>query len=245
MLRLCRLTPLHWSQLRLSLDTRDVGRVTIVQCNGRIVAGGESESLRAHVAWLLRDRRAIVLHLGEVGFIDSSGLGTIVRTLTSTRQAHGDLKLCNVPEHVRKVLELSHLTKLFDTHESEENAIAAFYQPRARAEAPVSSGRSILCIDCNADVLAYLRELLRRSGYDVHTSSHLRDAMILMRVTRFDLLLSGPDVNASPATRQAFQTACASLPVIELGSEFSTLDAGEAGAGLLQQIEARLNQQIV
>jgi hypothetical protein len=93
-------------------------------------------------------------------------------------------------------------------------------------------------------VLAYTRELLRRAGYDVHTSSHLRDAMILMRVTRFDLLLSGPDVNASPATRQAFQTACASLPVIELGSEFSTLDAGEAGAGLLQQIEARLNQKI-
>ena len=230
--------------LRLSLDTRDVGRVTIVQCSGRIVAGGESESLRAHVAWLLRDRRAIVLHLGEVGFIDSSGLGTIVRTLTSTRQSHGDLKLCNVPEHVRKVLELSHLTKLFDTHESEENAVAAFYQPRVRSEAPVSSDRSVLCIDCNADVLAYLRELLRRAGYDVHTSSHLRDAMILMRVTRFDLLLSGPDVSASPATRQAFQTACASLPVIELGSEFSTQDAGEAGARLLEQIVARLNQKL-
>jgi anti-sigma B factor antagonist len=230
--------------LRLSLDTRDVGRVTIVQCNGRIVAGGESDSLRAHVAWLLRDRRSIVLHLGEVGFIDSSGLGTIVRTLTSTRQAHGDLKLCNVPEHVRKVLELSHLTKLFDTHESEETAVAAFYQPQARAEAPVSTGRSVLCIDCNADVLAYLRELLRRAGYDVHTSSHLRDAMILMRVTRFDLLLSGPDVSASPATRQAFQTACASLPVIELGSEFSTQDAGEAGARLLEQIEVRLNQKL-
>ena len=230
--------------MRLSLDTRDVGRVTIVHCNGRIVAGGESESLRAHVAWLLRDRRSIVLHLGEVGFIDSSGLGTIVRTLTSTRQVHGDLKLCNVPEHVNKILELSHLAKLFDTHESEENAVAAFYQPRVHAEAPVSSGRSVLCIDCNADVLAYLRELLRRAGYDVHTSSHLRDAMILMRVTRFDLLLSGPDVSASPATRQAFQTACASLPVIELGSEFSTQDAGEAGARLLEQIVARLNQKL-
>ncbi len=61
------------ASLRLSLDTREVGRVTIVRCNGRIVAGSESESLRAHVAWLLRDRRAIVLHLGDVGFIDSSG----------------------------------------------------------------------------------------------------------------------------------------------------------------------------
>ena len=59
-----------------------------------------------------------------------------------------------------------------------------------------------------------------------------------MRVTHFDLLLVGPDMTASPATQQAFQTACVSLPVIELGSEFSTRDAGEAGTGLLGKIEA-------
>lgn len=156
---------------RLSIATRDVGRVTIVQCNGRIVAGTESESLRAHVAWLLRDRRSIVLHLGEVAFIDSSGLGTIVRTLTSTRQVHGDLKLCKVPEHVRKVLDVSHLSKLFETHDSEENAVAAFYRPKGKTVVEPVSERSILCVDSNADVLAYLRELLRRAGHDVHTSS--------------------------------------------------------------------------
>lgn len=229
--------------MRLSLDTRKVGHVTIVRCNGRIVAGSESESLRAHVTWLLRDRRAIVLHLGEIEFIDSSGLGTIVRTLTSTRQARGELKLCNVPEHVRKVLELSHLTKLFDTHDSEEMAVAAFYRPGASAETPVRTGRSVLCLDSDADVLAYLREVMCRAGYDVHTSSRLGDALILMRVTRFDLLLVGPGITASPSTQQAFQTACASLPVIELGSEFSTRDAGEAGAGLLEKVEARLNSK--
>jgi anti-sigma B factor antagonist len=243
MWRFCGLDPSRiGGPLRLSLDTREVGRVTIVHCNGRIVAGGESESLRAHVSWLLRDRRSIVLHLGEVGFIDSSGLGTIVRTLTSTRQARGDLKLCSVPEHVRKVLELSHLTKLFDTHASEEEAVAAFYRPGARAESLVPTGRSVLCLDANADVLAYLRELLR-AGYDVHTSSHLRDALILMRITHFDLVLVGPDIPASPAGQQAFQSACAKLRVIELGSEFSTRDAGEAGAGLLAKIEARLNSK--
>jgi anti-sigma B factor antagonist len=226
--------------MRLSLDTREVGRVTIVRCNGRIVAGSESESLRAHVAWLLRDRRAIVLHLGEVGFIDSSGLGTIVRSLTSTRQARGEMKLCNVPEHLRKILELSHLTNLFDAHESEEKAVAAFYHPGPRAETPVHTDRSVLCLDSNADVLAYLRELLLHAGYEVHTSSKLGDALLLMRVTRFDLLLVGPGMNGSPSAQQSFQAACASLPVIELGSEFSTHDAGEAGAGLLAKIEARL-----
>jgi anti-sigma B factor antagonist len=227
--------------LPLSLDTREVGRVTIVRCNGRIVAGGESESLRAHIDRLLLDRRSIILHMGEVGFIDSSGLGTMVRSLTSIRRAHGDLKLCNVTEQARKVLEMSRLTQVFDTHESEEKAVAAFYRPGAPAETPVPTGRSILCVDYNRDVLAYLRELVRRAGYDVQSTSHPGDALILMRVTRFDLLLVGPDLTTSPATWQTFQVACTRLPVIELGSEFSTRDAGEAGAALLEKIEARLN----
>jgi anti-sigma B factor antagonist len=227
--------------LPLSLDTREVGRVTIVRCNGRIVAGGESESLRAHIDRLLLDRRSIILHMGEVGFIDSSGLGTMVRSLTSIRRAHGDLKLCNVTEQARKVLEMSRLTQVFDTHESEEKAVAAFYRPGAPAETPVPTGRSILCVDYNRDVLAYLRELVRRAGYDVQSTSHPGDALILMRVTRFDLLLVGPDLTTSPATWQTFQVACTRLPVIELGSDFSTSDAGEAGAALLEKIEARLN----
>jgi anti-sigma B factor antagonist len=220
--------------LPLSLDTREVGRVTIVRCNGRIVAGSECESLRAHVAWLLHTSRSIVLNLGKVGFIDSSGLGTMVRVLASTRQAR------DVPEAVRKVLDMTRLTTIFDAHESEEKAVAAFYCSGVRAETPVSTGRSVLCVDSNVDVLAYLRELLRQAGYQVQSSCLVSDAMLLMRVTHFDLLLVGPRT-ASSATPQAFQNACARFPVIELGSEFSTRDAGEAGAALLETIEARLH----
>ena len=226
--------------MNLSLETRDVGRVTIVRCKGRLVAGGEAEALRAHIAWLLRDRRAIVLHLGDIAFIDSSGLGTMVRTLTSTRQLRGEMKLCDVPEHIRKVLQLSHLAKLFDSHESEDNAVAAFYRAPVQCDEPVPAGRSVLCIDRNADVVTCVRETLRRAGYDVHTSNNLRDALILMRVTRFDLLVVGAELAASPATQKAFRDACSSLPVMELGSNFSTLEAGEAASGLLEKIAAQL-----
>jgi anti-sigma B factor antagonist len=222
--------------MRLSLETREVGRVTIVRCNGRIVSGDESESLHAHLSWLLHDRRAIVLHLGEVAFVDSSGLGTMVRSLTSVRQKGGDLKLCNVPEHTRRVLTMTNLTKLFDTHESEESAISAFYRASSRAEQPACNGLSVLCVDRNGNVLAYLRELLLRAGYDVHTSNNLPDSLILMRVTPFRLLLLGPELTASPGTQQAFQQACAKVIVLPLGNEFSRLEAAEAASGLLESI---------
>jgi len=229
--------------LPLSLNTRDVGRVTIVRCQGRIVAGSESDSLRSHVADLLHDRRAIVLHLGEVGFIDSSGLGTMVRALASTRQVRGDLKLCSVPDPVRKVLEMTRLSAVFDLHDSEETALAAFYRPGSRSAAPVPTGPSILCLDSDTDVLAYLRELLCRAGYEVQTTDRMSDAMLLLRVSRFDLLLVGPDKVASTASPQAFQNACAKIPVIELGREFSTRHAGEAGEEVLAMIQARLSQK--
>jgi anti-sigma B factor antagonist len=227
-------------QLSLNLDTREVGRVTIVRCHGRIVSGKASDSLREHIAWLLRDRRSIVLHLAEVEFIDSSGLGTMVRALTTTRQARGDLKLCGVPDKVRRVLEMSRLATIFESHDSEEKAIAAFYRPGAREEPRVPLGRSVLCLDANADVLAYLRELLRRAGYDVQTSGRISDALILMRVTRFDLVLAGPSLIPTANSPDAFRDACSKLPVIELGSEFSTRDAGEAATHLLETMAARL-----
>lgn len=225
--------------MRLSLDTREVGHVIIVRCKGRIVAGSECDSLRDHVAWLLRDRRAIVLHMGEVGFIDSCGLGTIVRSLTSTRKVRGDLKLCNVPEIVGKVLEMSHLARVFDIQESEEAAVKAFYGKDLSFEAPERCGRSILCLEPNPDVLSFLRAMLRSAGYDVQTTAGVKDALLLSRITKFDLILLGPECES--ATGSSFEGDYAGLPVIKLSRDFSLLDAGEAGAGVLQQIKSRLS----
>jgi anti-sigma B factor antagonist len=224
----------------LSFDTRGVGKVTIVRCNGRIVAGTENESLRTHISGMMRDRKNFILHLGDVALIDSTGLGTMVRLLTSTRQTHGDLKLCNVPQNIDHVLRITNLTKLFETHESEESAISAFYHRGAAVEQAVAPGRPIVCIHPNNDVLAYLRESLRSGGYDVHSSTSLRDSMILIRVARPDLILMGPGLSGSPSAQQAFDAARAKITVIELGPEFSTLEAGEAAAQLLETMQTRL-----
>jgi anti-sigma B factor antagonist len=225
----------------LSLETRAVGDVTIVRCSGRIVAGAETESLREHIRGLSQDRSAFILHLGEVVFIDSSGLGTLVRLLTSTRRGHGDLKLCNVPQPVDKVLQITNLIKLFDTHASEEEAVSAFYSHKGSWERASVAGPNLLCVDQSVDVLAYLRELLRNAGYNVLTNTSLHDSLILLKATRPNLTVLGPNLTASPGTQQAFRKACANLPVLELGNEFSTLDAGQAGSELLERIRVRLN----
>jgi anti-sigma B factor antagonist len=223
--------------LPLTLNTRGVGEVTIVRCTGRIVAG-ETEVLRTHVKDLLLDRIDIVLHLGEVVFIDSSGLGTLVRLLTSTRSARGDLKLCQVPADIHKVLKMTNLITLFETYESEEEAVLAFYRKQTTPARVPQTGLTVLCIDQSADVLAYLRELLGRAGYHILTSGNLRDGLILLRATRPGLTILGPNLKAAPGTEHAFRAACATSQVLELGEEFSTLEPGQAASDLLEKIRA-------
>jgi hypothetical protein len=65
-----------------------------------------------------------------------------------------------------------------------------------------------------------------------------------MRVSHFDLVLIGPELTSSAATHSGLQAACTKVPMVELGSDFSSCDAGEACAGLLEKIEARLNPKI-
>lgn len=224
----------------LLLNARGVGKVVVIRCSGRIVAGDETEALRGHITGMMQDRKDFVLHLGEVAFIDSSGLGTMVRLLTSTRRSHGDLKLCNVPQAIEKLLTMTNLNRLFEIHESEESAISAFYRRGTNPEEKRGLGPPVLCVDQSCDILAYLRELLKRGGHQVLTSSSLPDALILLRATHPVLLVLGPSLTASPATRRAFETACARVPVVELGNDFSILEAGEAASRLLESVQSHL-----
>ncbi len=224
----------------LTLDTRRVGRVTVVRCKGRMVAGPESESVRQHIKELLPMDKHVVLHLGEVTFVDSSGLGTLVRIAATLRHAGGDLKLCQVTPEVRSVLKITNLSQLFPMFEQEEEAIAAFYQHQDGPVVAAGKGPRLLCVDYSADVLAYLRELLGRAGFEVVSSDYVPDALILLRATRPALVVLGPNLRAAGGTREAFGRECSKLPVVELGQEFSSLHAGEAGTDLLRRIQDRL-----
>ena len=222
----------------LSLQSRRVGDITVVTCTGRIVEGQESAALQRHLDDLLPYDPYIILDLGGVPFIDSSGLGLLVRFLTRMRTANGGLKLCAVPDKIGEVLRVTKLGTIFESHASEADAISAFYQPAASTAESFRFNTDILCVEQSADVLAYIRELLNQAGYGVMTASNLPDALILLQATRPKLLVVGTKLGGALATRTAeiFNRRAGRPSVVELPADFSSHDAGEAGRQLLDQV---------
>ena len=109
------------------LNTREVGDVTVVDVSGRITLGEGSSALRD----MLRDLTAkgdkkILLNLGEVNYIDSSGIGELVSAFTSASNAGGTLKLLNLTKRVQDLLQITKLYTVFDVHEDEAHAIRSF-----------------------------------------------------------------------------------------------------------------------
>ncbi len=229
--------------MSLELQVRWAGNVALVHCRGRLVAGEDVRVLHAEVERLMRETRQVVLHLGEVTSLDSSGLGVIVRLLGALRAARGDLKLANVPERLRQVFQITNLLGVVPMFESHADAVRAF-AALAPATSPAAAApkQKILCVDHSADVLACLRVLLQREGYEVHTTDNLLDAGTLATAVRPALVIVGGEVKslaAEPAAA-AFARAHPAVPLLQLDSGFSTAEAGEAGAALVARVRALL-----
>lgn len=227
----------------LELQDRQLGSVVVVKAAGRIVAGSEAQQVESHVSKLHAECRHLVLDVADVNFIDSSGLGTLVRLVARIRRSGGDLKLCAAPPPVHQLLKLTNLLQVFDVHESEVSAISAFYRrsrpAEAKAEAPACR---VLCIHPSVDTLVYLREVLRRSGYDAVTASNLPDAIVLLKATGPALVIFADEMQSARgrATAALLQETRPDVPVIALQKDFSCREAGEAGDWLLQAVRARL-----
>jgi CheY-like chemotaxis protein len=184
----------------------------------------------------------VLLDITEVQFIDSSGVGSLVRLLTRAQRAGGDLKLCGLSASIRDVLRVTRLATVFDAHDSEADAISAFYQRPRRADALPRSMGDVLCVAASADVLAFVRELLRQAGYAVVTSDNVSDGLTLLRATRPRLIVRDRALwtATGPSAADAFNRIAASLPVVDLPTDFSHDEAGEAGERLLTRVRETL-----
>jgi len=226
----------------LSLDSRPVGDVMVVQCNGRIVAGAEVQSLQFLLEKIGPKHHEVVLHLEKVDFLDSAGLGALVRLVSAARTRGGDLKLCAVPPQVRKTLELTNLTSLFKTYDSEADAIVAAYLG-SNASQQNSGGKvpSILCVYDSADVRALLKEVLCRANYQVVTTGNVHDAKILLKATKAKIIVLGANlqwVNGA-STNKAFAEVDPAASLVVLDPGFGAQDPGESATRLLETIRSR------
>src|SRR5204862_6519372 len=113
--------------MNLKLNIRNVDDVSVVDMRGRLILGEESSALRLALKDLLaNDEKKILLNLAGVGYIDSSGLGTLVSGLASATSANAQLKLLNLDRRVHDVIRTTHLHLVFEVFDDEAKAIRSF-----------------------------------------------------------------------------------------------------------------------
>ncbi|MDP9038562.1 MAG: STAS domain-containing protein [Acidobacteriota bacterium] len=113
--------------MSMKVATRQVDGITILDLSGRITLGEGSVTLRDAIRDLVgKGSRKILLNLGNVNYIDSSGIGEMVSAFTSVKNAGGELKLLNLTKKVHDLLQITKLYTVFDIKDDEASAVSAF-----------------------------------------------------------------------------------------------------------------------
>jgi len=111
----------------LTIATREVSHVTILDIHGRIILGPEIGALRTAVRNLVAEgKKKIILNLADVDYLDSSGVGELVGAFTTVRNAGGELKLLSLTQKVHDVLHVTKLYTVFDIKDDEFTAVKSF-----------------------------------------------------------------------------------------------------------------------
>lgn len=225
--------------MQLRMESRPVGEVLVIKCQGRIVAGNEVFTLHAQVGDSIEKYGDIVLQLDEVDFIDSSGLGALVRLMQSARKKQGDVKLCGVSERIRKTLQMTGLLSQFETYDSVEEAITAAYLGSKYSRCKTGDARPrLLCVSESTDVATFLREVLCSAGYNAMTMATVDDARILLKATKAKLVVVSArmqTVHGRP-TRKALEEVDPAVSLLILEDNFASQDPGEAAEKLLSGV---------
>src|SRR5215469_8029453 len=111
----------------LTIASREVDGVTVLDLSGRITLGEGSVQLREAVRDLIsKGSRNILLNMGEVNYIDSSGLGELVSAFTTAKNQGASVKLLSLNKKVKDVLQLTKLYTVFDIYDEEAGGISSF-----------------------------------------------------------------------------------------------------------------------
>jgi len=124
----------------LGISDSQVESVTLLHLKGTLVAGSDTELLDSAVqAHLKRGVRRILLDLGEVNYIDSSGIGALVRAYSNAQRENAALKLYRLTRRVHDVLQITRLSTVFEIYNDQGKAIASFRE-KAESREPFGQG---------------------------------------------------------------------------------------------------------
>ena len=111
----------------MKIANHQVDGITVLDLSGRITLGEGSVQLREAIRDLVaRSHKNIVLNLGDVSYMDSSGVGELVTAYTTVKNQGGELKLVNLTKKIEDLMTITKLVTVFDIHPDEASAIAAF-----------------------------------------------------------------------------------------------------------------------
>ena len=111
----------------MQIQERMVGDVVLLDLKGKITLGEGDELLKDKVNSLVNQgHKKIVLNLADVPYIDSAGLGEVVRTYTTVSRQGGSLKLLNLTKRITDLLSITKLLTVFETFDSENEAVRSF-----------------------------------------------------------------------------------------------------------------------
>ena len=111
----------------ITISERQAGDVTILDLDGKVTIGEGSVALRNAVRRLLGEGKTkILMNLGGVGYIDSSGIGELVSSFTAVNKEGGTLKLLNLTQKIQDLLAITKLLTVFDVYEDEATALSSY-----------------------------------------------------------------------------------------------------------------------
>jgi anti-sigma B factor antagonist len=111
----------------MKVKVREQGKVVVFDVSGRVMGGPDADTfhnlVKEHIAG---GRKQILVNLAKVNWINSTGLGILIAAYTSIRDAGGEFKLANIGDRIESILMVTKLSGIFESYETEEEALASF-----------------------------------------------------------------------------------------------------------------------
>ncbi len=113
--------------MRMKISRTDKDDVTVIAISGKLMGGPDADAFAEHVRQILGEgRRKLLVDLGDVSWVNSTGLGILIEGHGQVNRAGGEMKLCKVSRRVESILMVTRLNMIFESYNDESQALASF-----------------------------------------------------------------------------------------------------------------------